>query len=757
MECFLANQMFSTTNFPISRLIEEIDTGTLHLPDLQRPFVWERARVRDLFDSIYRGYPAGYFLFWSSPKSIDSHVIGEAETPHKNGRMIVDGQQRLTSLYAVMKAKKVLNDQEEEVSIRIAFNPLTEDFSVANASSDNNPEFISDISELWTGQGTYSFVNDFLNRLASTKEITEQHKAEIGSRIERLHNIETFQFSALELSSELDISIVAEIFQRINSTGIPLNSADFILTLMSVYRVQERHKLEDFAKAARLPSKDSSPSPFNKMYSPAPDKLLRVAVGLGLGRGVLQQAYQVLRGRDMKTQVVSDALREQSFDRLALAQEKVLDITNWHDYLVCVKRAGYRSNRLVISGNNFMYCYLAFLIGKYEKAVPMNRLRPVISRWIFMTALCGRYTGSPETAIEADLRRFREVKDAESFVGTLNQIISNQLTKDYWHVTIPERLDNSSSRAPVLYAYHAALCLLDAKPLFSNTKMVDFFEENSDTQRSPIERHHLFPKAYLRKQGFHGVYNTNQIANFAFLEWRDNLSISDLSPSEYFPKYFSELSAEAKKEASFHHALPHEWWGLDYKTFLLQRRPLIADVIEEGFKTLSQADYHVVQVRPSLDDLLRLMETKTVEFKESARVSKHQDVPENVINEGIIKTVAAFLNSDGGTLGIGITDDGDVVGVQEDLNLKNHDLDAYQNWLITLLGGSVDMGLISRNVDVETEVYAGVPVCLIYVKPSSKPVFANTRKGTDLFYVRAGNTTRVLAGDEMQNFISERF
>lgn len=275
----LATQLFSITNYPVDLLVGQIDSGMLGLPDLQRPFVWSRIKVRDLFDSLYRGYPAGYFLLWNPPSGVDSHGIGADSNGGQAQKMIVDGQQRLTSLYAVMKAREIINEDNETQLIRIAFNPLTGEFAVANAASDNDPEWLSNISEVWTNaQGSWAFTNDFIESLGSSRLVSDQEKQEIGEALSRLDALRSYQFSALELSAELDIEVVAEVFQRINSTGVGLNSADFILTLMSVYWKEGRHALEDFARAAKKPSTGSA-SPYNHFYQPSPDQLLRVAVG----------------------------------------------------------------------------------------------------------------------------------------------------------------------------------------------------------------------------------------------------------------------------------------------------------------------------------------------------------------------------------------------------------------------------------------------------------------------------------------------
>jgi uncharacterized protein with ParB-like and HNH nuclease domain len=120
------SQRFSHTQYSINGLVEQIDSGDLSLPDLQRPFVWNRIKVRDLFDSLYRGYPAGYFLFWATPSAVDSHAVGSSSgTSSKGVKMIVDGQQRLTSLYAVMRGRAVVSEDNDPQFIRIAFNPFS--------------------------------------------------------------------------------------------------------------------------------------------------------------------------------------------------------------------------------------------------------------------------------------------------------------------------------------------------------------------------------------------------------------------------------------------------------------------------------------------------------------------------------------------------------------------------------------------------------------------------------------------------------
>jgi hypothetical protein len=754
-------QRFSSETPPIHHLVQEIDMGTLGLPDLQRPFVWKRSRIRDLFDSLYNGFPAGYFLFWSTPKTIDSHSIGSQTEARDKQKMIVDGQQRLTSLYAVMKGKPIINENNEVQPIKIAFNPLTEEFSVANVTSDNNPAVISNISDIWaSGKGSYDFINDFIRDLEAHQEVNAEQRSAIASNIQQLENIKNYQFSVLVLSADLDVDTVAEIFQRINAGGIPLNSADFILTLMSVYWVEGRHQLEDFARKAKTPSLNQAASPYNVFHAPSPDQLLRVAVGLGLKRGVLQNAYQDLRGRDPKDRTVKDSLRDARFDDLKAAQKKVLNLSDWHEYITCLKAAGFRSKSMLTSSNNFLYGYLTYLIGKHEFRVERRTLRNVMSRWFFMSALTGRYTGSPETVLESDLRRLEQTeKTSDGFVQLLDGLIANQFTEDYWKVSLPEKLDSSSAYSPYLFGYHAALNLLGATALFSKIRIGDLMDPAVSGTKSPVERHHLFPKAYLRTLEYNGTYRLNQIANYALVEWADNIDISDTAPAEYFPGFFDNLSDQEKTNSAYWHALPEKWTELEYWDFVGQRRKMIAVVIRDGYRVLTG------DVKPnsgmikelSVGELLSDMETLKIEFKSTARVPLSSDVPEKVINEGIIKTVAAFMNSKGGTLGIGISDEGDILGIQVDLDYKKQDLDAYQNWLSTLLSNTIGQSSVAKNVGIRFETLEEQVVCLVDVLQSPTPVYADTVKGKEVFYVRVGNSTRILEGSQMVSYIDQHF
>ena len=579
--------LFKEVGYSLSKLIQDIDMGEIGLPDIQRPFVWTPAKVRDLFDSMYKGFPVGYLLFWSNGVGNGTRQIGTDSKQKVPRLLIVDGQQRLTSLYAVLKGKPVLTQEYAPQQIHIAFRPRDAMFEVTDAAIRRDPEFISDISKLWTGEVSRNrFVKDFLARLREHREVSEHEEDQLIESIDGLYDLHSYPFTALELSALVNEEQVAEVFVRINSKGVSLNQADFILTLMSVFWDEGRSDLERFCNSARKPSTTGA-SPFNHFVEPSPDQLLRVSVGLGFRRARLRHVYSLLRGKDLETDLFSDERRIEQFEILKQAQAYTLDLQHWHEFLKVLTRAGYRGGAMITSQMALFYSYIMFVIGRRDFKVAPYELRNIISRWFFMNSLTGRYTSSPESAMESDLARLRTIEDAAGFVKLLDGIIGDTFTEDYWGITLPNALATSSARSPSLFAYHAALNLLNACALFSKLRVSDLLDPSLRAKKSHVERHHLFPRNYLKKSGITGTQEINQIANFALVEWSDNIDISDLSPAEYLPKYAERFSEGELRDMYYWHALPEGWEQMSYEVFLAERRKQMGQVIRAGFEQLS--------------------------------------------------------------------------------------------------------------------------------------------------------------------------
>ena len=583
----MSETLFKEVHYSLGGLINDIGLGRIGLPDIQRPFVWANAKVRDLFDSMYRGYPVGYFLFWQTgAEGVETKVIGDANKQKAPSLLIVDGQQRLTSLYAVIRREAVLRENFEREHIRIAFRPQTGTFAVPDATTERDPEYILDISEVFA-QSTSKSIREYMKRLKAARDVSEDETERVESAIERLASLTNFPFIALELSQQCTEEQVADVFVRINSEGKKLNQSDFILTLMSVFWDDGRTELEKFCRSARQPAPAGQASPFNQIFQPDPDHLLRVDVGVAFRRARLEHVYSLLRGKDLASGEVSLQQRNSQFEKLRDAQGRVLNLTYWADFLNVVRAAGYRSAKTISSVNALVFAYQLYLLGRTEYDVEGFKLRNAIARWLFMSLLTGRFTSSPESRMEQDLAELRELKTADQFLTRLATVESGTLTDDYWTKTLPLDLATSAGRSPALFGFYAAQTLLGAQALFSQSPVVDLLDPPAQGQKKALERHHLFPKQYLRKQGIESVRDINQIANYALVEWDDNIAISDAPPAQYWGKYAERFGQATLTTMMQWHALPEQWWTMSYDQFLGARRPLIAGVIRQGYLKLA--------------------------------------------------------------------------------------------------------------------------------------------------------------------------
>lgn len=589
----MARTVFRSTSFTLRHLVDTIDRGDLALPELQRPFVWSNSKVRDLFDSMNRGFPVGYLLFWETGADVGARQIGVDEKDARVARwLIVDGQQRLTSLYSVLTGHAVVREDYTESRVRLAFRPRDEHFAVTDVATGNDPEFLPDVTSLW--RNFRRTVSEFFDRYEAARgTLDDETRNAWEDAIDRVRDLQNYPFNVVELDASVDEEQVAEVFVRINSEGVKLNQADFILTLMSVFWEKGRKQLEEFSRACKVPSV-SGASPFNWYIAPQPDQLLRVAIAVAFRRAVLRHAYSILRGKDLESGQRSEARRDAQFERLQAAQAKVLDLTHWHEYLRCLERAGYRSSKMIASQNAVLYTYAIWLLGRVEHGVPVDRLREAIARWFFMAHTTARYSGSFESQAERDLRTIEEEASRIGFVEALDHIVDDTLTHDFWTITLPNELATSASRSPALFAYFAALNILDADALLSTGKIRERLDP-AVISRKGIERHHLFPRAYLRDVlKVKDNRQINQIANMALVEWNDNIAISDDAPSSYWPEQVSSkahIDADRLARQLDDHALAPNWHEQHFATFLADRRRRIGGVVRRAFEQLSRSDY----------------------------------------------------------------------------------------------------------------------------------------------------------------------
>ena len=751
----MSNRIYKEVTFDLSTLVKDIAMGRTGLPHIQRPFIWRNSKIRNLFDSMYRGYPVGYLLFWETERGQTSghRTIGTDAKQLSPNLVIVDGQQRLTSLYAVIKGEPVVRSNYNRERIRIAFDPVKEKFAVTSPPIERDRSFIPDISKLWNEDThLFQFAEGFVDGLRSVREVSDEEVKRVQDSIVKLKGLPAFQFTALQLSADVSEEDVAEVFVRINSEGKPLNEADFILTLMSVFWDDGRKALEDFCRLARVPTK-GDPSPYNHLIEPSPDQMLRVVVGLAFYRARLAHVYSILRGKDLKTGVFSEDRREAQFTLLRQAQSKVLNLQYWHDFLQCVRQAGYRDRRMISSPNTLLHVYTLYLIGRTERHVAEHILRRVIAQWFFMSALTSRYTGSAESRMESDLTMAEEFKTPEEFIAGLHHECSVALTNDFWEVTLPNDLATSSARSPSLFAYEAALVSLNAPVLFDKSRVGEQLDPTTQGHRR-IERHHLFPRSYLKKLGIKGTREINQIANYAYIEWSDNIQISDQSPAEYLPALRQRFNGIDLARMYRFHALPDNWEHMDYKAFLSQRRERMAKMVREAYNRLIGEGTPSATNCIDVAELVLQGEGDLIEFKSTLRMNLHTGEPDKRMELAVLRTLAGFLNKDGGTLVVGVGDEGSPVGLKVD-GFENEDKMHLHlvNIVNSRMGAPVWAYMHANFEDFEE---GRGRVLTVRCERARTPVYVKDGNA-ERFYVRTGPSTTELPVGQAMEYIRQRF
>lgn len=246
------SENFKSVERSIGQLIDGINTHRIALPDLQRPYVWDRSRVRDLFDSLFREYPTGLLLFLENETERKNKSLGRKDDLIRiPNYVVIDWQQRLTSLYAVFSGHAVIGKDQKPENITLSFNPLTAQFSVADASTEKGYDWIYDIKGVLIWDDIFNLTSKYIESYRERYGQNTEKEKEISKNIQKLFSLRKYTFTVIEISKNLNIEEVSEIFLRINSKGKVLNNSDFILTLMSVYWEEGRKQIEAFSNWTR--------------------------------------------------------------------------------------------------------------------------------------------------------------------------------------------------------------------------------------------------------------------------------------------------------------------------------------------------------------------------------------------------------------------------------------------------------------------------------------------------------------------------
>lgn len=592
----MGKELFDNIPSKVADILSDVKNGRVGLPDLQRPFVWQDNKVRELLDSMMKGYPIGYIMLWASPDDYENTVhIGKNEKIYKRPNdLVIDGQQRLTALLAAMYGVTIMDKNYKERAIRISFNPLTREFAVWTPAFEKNPEWISEISQVFAADEEHNIskfrkayikiVNEGRTK-NNEEELTEDEEDCIEENINDLLNLGIYSLPTLKINSKANEEDVADIFVRVNSGGQNLTEKNFIETLIAVYDNAVHDKINKFCADSRIPANGTS---FNHILQVDPSHLIRMSVGVGFRRARLRYVYMLLRGKNLKTGEITQNIREENLKIFKDSLDIVTNLNNWHAFMNLFASAGYLKGSFVASSNAVVFSYVLYLIGKYDYKVSSVELQKIISKWIFMSTITGFYTGSTESQVEKQFADLRDVHNADEFVVYLDSVIANRFTDDYFEYSLPSELNSSSATSPAWYGYIAAINVLGTPMLFSTAPLSQYFILGTSGDKNSIDKHHIFPKNYLGKIGYNNDRDRNQIANFTYLDYATNIDISDAPPTEYVSRYRDKLGEEGYKLACKQNALPENFEQLSYPEFLIKRRILMAQIVKKAYDKLNK-------------------------------------------------------------------------------------------------------------------------------------------------------------------------
>lgn len=598
----MSTQRYSVTPHPIETLLTWVKSGEIAIPEIQRAFVWEPTKVRNLLDSLYQGYPVGYLIAWRNPT-----VKLKDGAPSAGKRILIDGQQRVTALMAGLLGREVLTKDYETIRIRIAFHPLAEKFEVANPAIRKDAAWIEDVAAVFAPESDLiELTEDYVakNPAADRKQV--------GKVLQRLGKIINNHVGLIELAEDLDIETVTEIFIRVNSAGAELSQADFAMSKIAANETYGGNMLRkaidyfchlavapDFMGRIEKGDKAFAASDFfpqmrwlkdvnDDIYDPTYTDMLRVAFTAEFGRGKLADLVALLSGRNFETRQYEDAIAEASFAKLKQGIFRFISKTHFERFTMIVRSAGFVTNDLIGGQNAVNFAYILYLRGRAENT-PAADLEKLVRRWYAMSILRGRYTGSPETAFDFDIRQV----EARGLVSYTDAVIETELPASFWTGMLPQLMDTSSGQSPYFLAYKAAQVKLGDKGFLSR----DITVQDLLLNRSDV--HHVYPRNHLKKQGLaRGRYN--QIANFVLAQSEINIAIGDKAPDAYFsdlssqcdggPKKYGGITEREELSANFRmNCLPESLLDGEiptYDLFLEERRKLMAQKIKTWFEAL---------------------------------------------------------------------------------------------------------------------------------------------------------------------------
>jgi len=604
-------EKYRTHSLSVSAILGLIENNDIAVPEIQRPFVWKNKPVRDLLDSLYKGYPTGYVILWKNPT-----VKLKDGTVSAGKKILIDGQQRITALMTAIAGIPVINSDYKKARVKIAFDPfaaLSDDkdavvFEVQDQSHLRGKRWIPDVAEVFkTGFNAWTFIQEYCT---NNPDMQPQDLSQVLNNLQLIGNR---HIGVIELEEHLDIDIVTDIFIRINSKGTALSQGDFVMSKIASDEAHGGNMLRraidyfshlcidpSFLEAIKESDNDFSNSEyFNKVawlkedtetvFDPECDDIIRIAFMHKFPRAKLADLVGLLSGRNFETREFSEDIVEDTYAKLKDGVCNVINKHNFTQFMIAIKSAGFISPKLINSNMALDFAYTLYLRLKETEEVGVSEIKRVVQKWYVLSVLTGRYSSSPESSFAKDLRLIKE----NGVINTLKDIEAATLSDNFWDIAVVQDLCYTSTNNPTYMVYLAAQVANNEMSLLStNVTVRELITLGGDI-------HHIFPKEYLKSKGYEKS-KYNQEGNYVYLDRPVNISIGKKSPKEYFSLAFEQCDTKVIKCGAITdkaqllknlkvNCIPETIVKMEedrYEEFLAYRRKMMARKIKDYYYSL---------------------------------------------------------------------------------------------------------------------------------------------------------------------------
>lgn len=730
------SEIYKIYNEKLSDLISQILQGDIGLPDLQRPYIRQKSQARNLIDSMYIWYPIWNILLLENERDSNFRVIWNNDKRYKTPRyVVIDWQQRLTSLFAIITWEEVLYKSSKD-KIIISFNPIEEKFEVANSSTEKWSERIYDIKPIidWND---YEITNEYNEK--NKDKLIEKNilNKDISERIKKVKDILKHEFDCIIISKNVPLKQVSEIFLRINWEWKKLNNSDFILTLMSVYWEEWRKKVEKFSQYTKIQ---------NDIIDLDSEDVVKILIGAWLYRAKLEDAYKFLKRT------------WEDFPDLTLELDFLTNSHNRQNFLNIFRSIWFVDKSLFTQKATSLACCIFYIIWVKKFWIDYLEIKKLLQKYFIRTYIWAKYVSSWETTLEKDLKELQKAKDLNEFVNYINSEANLYLNDDSWNIKLPKDINTSSSLNSIFISYIASQIFYNRKILFNDVSIWNYFiwKSKSDV-KSEIDHHHIFPRNYLLENYWiDWIQNSeiNQIANKVYCYNTDNKIIWDKSPREYI-KFYKEKFWEQKINESLKENQIHEkFYEMSYHDFLLDRQKRILDSLKKYVYEVSNPEKKSSE-QIDYKNLISFWESNNIEFKSTFRWNiEIKQIDENIKYQ-VVKTIAWFLNTDWWTLFIGVKDNWDILWLDYDIN-------SYSNKNTDSLLKDIDNTLKNffsnqyANINVKILKLNEKDICIVEVLSWNKPTYIKYNNKEE-FYIRRSASSSPLTLSEAHSYIIDHF